>query len=329
MDTIIEVNNLTRTFKIAKHEGSFLQYLFSNKFDTIQAVNNISFDINAGSITSFLGPNGAGKSTAIKLLSGILAPSSGIISVMGRDPFVCRKRNAFEIGAVFGQRSQLWWDLPVQDTFNLIKKIYRISDKTYATNLAIIDHYLNINGYIKQPVRQLSLGQRMRTEVAVAILHNPKILFLDEPTIGLDIVAKHGIRNLILEINKLYNTTIILTTHDMRDIEEISDSIILIDKGRIVVDAPFDAFKKQYVKETIIKVRFDKPVFLAIDNIQSYTENNIEWTFLIQKSVMSTGYLIKKLSLAGSILDVSIKETPIEDIIHYIYTKGTESGNHM
>ncbi len=227
-NVVISVEGLTRTYKIRKNKESILQRLISNEYTTITAVKDVSFKINKGEIVGFIGPNGAGKSTTIKMLAGILIPSQGSIEVLGRIPHKSRKINARKIGVVFGQRTQLWWDLPLVDTFKLLKHMYQIPDDIYEYNLQEFTEALNIDQFMNQPVRQLSLGQRMRGEIAAALLHDPEILFLDEPTIGLDIVAKQQLRNFIKEINAKKNVSIILTTHDMKDIENLCHKIILI-----------------------------------------------------------------------------------------------------
>ena len=214
--SIIELSNVDRIFKIAKREKSFLKYVFRRQFEIKEAVKDVSFQIEEGELVGFIGPNGAGKSTTIKMMTGILVPSGGTIKVLGKDPHKNRKSIAKEVGLVFGQRSQLWWDLPVADTYLLLKRIYNIDDEVFEKNIQTYSKLLDIQSFINQPVRQLSLGQRMRADLCAALLHDPKIIFLDEPTIGLDIVVKKQIREMIKEINKTRNVTVILTTHDMK-----------------------------------------------------------------------------------------------------------------
>ena len=323
MELFIEVKDLSREYKIAERGDGFIKFMFSRTFKTIHAVNNISFSIKKGELVGFIGPNGAGKSTTIKMLSGILAPTSGEISVIGNDPFKKRKQNAYLIGVVFGQRSQLWWDLPISDTFKLLKKIYKVRDDVFENNLNLFKEYLELESIWTQPVRQLSLGQRMRAEIAAAILHNPVLLFLDEPTIGLDIVAKRQIREFILKLNSYYQTTIILTTHDMKDIEEICERIILIDKGVIVVDSSMDELKQRYNKTAVIKVNFNKPLHdININGVKGVPDlNGLRWTFEIDKTVTTAGQLVYEISKISEIYDMEIKEQAVEDIIHDIYTK--------
>ena len=324
MEQLIQVKGLSRDYKVAKRDGGFLKFMFSRKFEIIHAVNSIGFLIQKGELVGFVGPNGAGKSTTIKMLSGILSATSGELAVMGNDPFKKRKQNAYQIGVVFGQRSQLWWDLPIGDTFKLLKKIYKVSDDIYEMNLGLFKEYLELESIWNQPVRQLSLGQRMRAEIAAAILHNPKILFLDEPTIGLDIVAKRQIREFILKLNQDYQTTVILTSHDMKDIEEICNRIILIDKGVIVVDCPVDELKKTYNKTAVVKVNLDKPVSMfEVTGAKGIPEaDGLKWSFEVDKSITTTGHLVFEISKIAEISDIEIKEQAVEDIIHDIYKNG-------
>ncbi|WP_038276266.1 ABC transporter ATP-binding protein [Ruminiclostridium papyrosolvens] len=318
---LINVKGLSRDYKIAKREGGILKFMFARKFEMINAVKDINFSISKGSLVGFVGPNGAGKSTTIKMLSGILAPTSGNITVMGNDPFKKRKQNAYHIGVVFGQRSQLWWDLPISDTFKLLKKIYRIQDNVYAKNLDLFKEYLDLESIWNQPVRQLSLGQRMRAEIAASILHNPELLFLDEPTIGLDIVAKRQIREFILKLNREYKTTVILTSHDMKDIEEICERIILIDKGVIVVDCPMTNLRDSYNKTSVVTVNLLAPINeFDIPGVKGVPElNGLKWSFVVDKTVSSAGHLLFEISKIAEIADIEIKEKAIEDIIHDIY----------
>lgn len=324
MKQLIHVKGLSRDYKVAKRDGGFLKFMFSRKFEIIHAVNSIDFSIQKGELVGFVGPNGAGKSTTIKMLAGILAPTSGEIYVMNNDPFKKRKQNAYHIGVVFGQRSQLWWDLPIGDTFKLLKKIYKIHDDVYEKNLGLFKEYLDIEKFWNQPVRQLSLGQRMRAEIAAAILHNPALLFLDEPTIGLDIIAKRQIREFILKLNHDYQTTVILTTHDMKDIEEICDRIILIDKGVIVVDCPIDELKNSYNKVDVVKVNLNVPVSsFDITGAKGTPEaDGLKWRFEVDKTITTTGHLVFEISKIAEISDIEIEEQAVEDIIHDIYKNG-------
>lgn len=324
MEQIIRVSELCRNYKVAKRGNNIVNFLFSREYSIIEAVKDISFDISKGEMVGFIGPNGAGKSTTIKMLSGILTPSSGGITVMGNDPFKKRRQNAYQIGVVFGQRSQLWWDLPIGDTFMLLKKIYKVSDRVYSRNIELYKQYLDLESIWTQPVRQLSLGQRMRAEIAAAILHNPQILFLDEPTIGLDIVAKRQIRQFILKLNEEHLTTVILTTHDMKDIEEVCERIILIDKGTIVVDSAMVDLKHRFNRTAIVEVSFVAPVdSIAIAGAQAKPEiGKQKWSIELDKGIMTTGHLVFELSKLTEISEIDINEQAVEDIIHDIYING-------
>jgi len=324
LDQLIQVEGLTRDYKVAKREGGFFKFMFSREHNIIHAVTNIDFSVLKGELVGFVGPNGAGKSTTIKMLSGILAPTSGKVSILGNDPFKKRKLNAYHIGVVFGQRSQLWWDLPIGDTFKLLKKIYKVQDDIYEKNLGLFKAYLDLDSIWNQPVRQLSLGQRMRAETAAAILHNPDLLFLDEPTIGLDIVAKRQIREFILKLNHDYQTTVILTSHDMKDIEEVCNRIILIDKGLIVVDCPMNELKHSYNKSAIVKINLNVPVEeFNITGAKGTSEaNGLKWNFEVDNGVTTTGHLVFEISKIAEIADIEIKEQAVEDIILDIYKNG-------
>lgn len=236
---MIEVKDICKSYKVAKRDAGFraaCKSLFHKKYERIQALDRISFSIKEGEMVGYIGPNGAGKSSTIKILSGILTPDSGSCTVDGRIPWKNRINHVRQIGVVFGQRSQLWWDVPVIDSYELLKDIYRIPEAVYQESLEELVTLLNLQELLKTPVRQLSLGQRMRCELAASLLHNPKILFLDEPTIGLDAVSKLAVREFILERNQTHKTTVILTTHDMQDIEALTNRIILIGKGKILLD---------------------------------------------------------------------------------------------
>lgn len=251
MSALIDVQGLRKEFKIAKRrEGALgaLRSLVSREYNTKVAVDNISFQIQPGELVGYIGPNGAGKSTTIKMLTGILVPSGGSVRVRGIVPYERRVENARQIGVVFGQRTQLWWDLPTIESFELLQHIYKIPRERYARNMARFRDLLGLEEFLATPVRQLSLGQRMRADLAAALLHDPDIVYLDEPTIGLDVVAKEKIREFIKEINRERGVTVILTTHDMQDIEKICERMILIDKGTLIYDGPIEQIKERFGK---------------------------------------------------------------------------------
>lgn len=246
---MITMQHVRKTYRVSKRDAGFssaFQSLFCKKYEYIHALDDVSFTISDGEMVGYIGPNGAGKSSTIKILSGILTPEEGTCLIDGLIPWKNRIEHVKNIGVVFGQRTQLWWDVPVLDSFELLKEIYKISAPAYRHNLEQLTDMLNLSELLKTPVRQLSLGQRMRCEIAASLLHDPKILFLDEPTIGLDAVSKLAVRDFILKRNREKNTTVILTTHDMQDIEALTDRIILIGKGRILLDGTIDDIRKDY-----------------------------------------------------------------------------------
>lgn len=256
---MITMENVCKSYKIAKRNAGFVEAckaLFKREYEEIHALKDVSFTINDGEMVGYIGPNGAGKSSTIKILSGILTPDSGTCLVDGRVPWKNRIEHVRKIGVVFGQRSQLWWDVPVIDSFELLKDIYSISDATYKSNLEELTELLNLGELLRSPTRQLSLGQRMRCEIAASLLHSPRILFLDEPTIGLDAVSKLAVRDFIKKQNETHGTTVILTTHDMQDIEALTKRIILIGKGQILMDGTLEDIKKggSNIDETIAEL---------------------------------------------------------------------------
>ena len=244
---MITMENVCKSYKVAKRNAGFgeaVKALFHREYEQIHALSNVSFTIRDGEMVGYIGPNGAGKSSTIKILSGILTPDSGTVLVDGRIPYKNRIEHVRQIGVVFGQRSQLWWDVPVIDSFELLKDIYSIPNEKYHKNLDELTELLNLQELLRSPARQLSLGQRMRCEIAASLLHSPKILFLDEPTIGLDAVSKLAVREFIQKQNEVHKTTVILTTHDMQDIEALSKRIILIGKGQILLDGTLSDIKR-------------------------------------------------------------------------------------
>lgn len=253
---MIQVEHLRKTFRVAKRSAGFgnaVKALFSREYEEIHALDDISFRIEDGEAIGYIGPNGAGKSSTIKILSGILTPDSGTCLVDGRIPWKDRKNHVAKIGVVFGQRSQLWWDVPVIDSFELIRDIYAVPESTYKQNLRNLSDLLNLDELLRTPARSLSLGQRMRCEIAASLLHDPRILFLDEPTIGLDAVSKLAVRQFILDMNRIRGTTVILTTHDMQDVEALAQRVILIGKGRILLDGTLDDIRRggEQIDETV------------------------------------------------------------------------------
>ena len=244
---MIQAEHLQKTFRVRKRNAGFknaAKAFFSREYEEIHALNDVSFRIEDGEAVGYIGPNGAGKSSTIKILSGILTPDSGTCVIDGRVPWEDRRAHVSQIGVVFGQRSQLWWDVPVIDSFELIRDIYTVAEDVYKRNLRDLTDLLNLSEILKTPARSLSLGQRMRCEIAASLLHDPRILFLDEPTIGLDAVSKIAVREFVLDMNKRRGTTVILTTHDMQDVEALAQRVLLIGKGRILLDGTLDDIRR-------------------------------------------------------------------------------------
>jgi len=320
--SFIEVKNINKTFKVPlKEKGklSVLKNFFNRKYKYINAINNISFSIKKGEIVGYIGPNGAGKSTTIKMLSGILVPDSGSVVIDKLIPWKDRREYVSNIGVVFGQRSQLWWDIPAIDSFNLLKDIYKIPDDKYNKKLNELIELLNLKDIVNIPVRQLSLGSRMRCEIAASLIHDPKILFLDEPTIGLDAVSKKIVRDFIKKLNKKDNVTVILTTHDMSDIEALAKRIILIGKGEVLYDGTLNNLQKNYDYLRKIKVKTKDKVTIRRNYIveEKNTKDGIEYTIDIRKVEISE--FIKLLSSKISIIDLDIDSGNIDDLIVRLY----------
>ena len=316
--SFIEVKNISKTFKVPIREG-ILKSFFNRKYKYIKAIDNISFSIKKGEIVGYIGPNGAGKSTTIKILSGILYPDEGKVVIDKMIPYLDRKKYVREIGVVFGQRSQLWWDIPAIDSFELLKEIYKIDDEEYKETLNELIETLNLKEIINIPVRQLSLGSRMRLEIAASLIHRPKILFLDEPTIGLDAVSKKEVRDFIKKINKKNNITVILTTHDMNDIEALSKRIILIGKGKVLYDGTLNKLKKDYdyiKRVTIItkeKINIKKNYIVE----QRNEKDKIEFKIDVRKIELNKfiSYITDKIAME----DLEIENNNIDDIIVKLY----------
>lgn len=322
--SIIQFSQVNKTYRVKKKlEGAFagLRNFFSNQYTIIQAVSDISFSIEPGELVGYLGPNGAGKSTTIKMLTGILVPSSGTVEVSGLEPFKNRQKNALNIGVVFGQRSQLWWDLPVSDSYELNRRLYSIPSQTFQKNLKSAFDELGIAEFYHTPVRQLSLGQKMRAEIGAALLHSPSILFLDEPTIGLDVVAKDKIRKYIRRLNKEQGTTVILTTHDMIDVEEICDRIMIIDQGKKIYDGPLEAIKDSYQnKRTLtfdLAEDYQGQTLSGVVSLTAQDSRRLIVEFMGHQT--SAKSIIDQAFKTFSVRDLSLQETELEEIIREIY----------
>lgn len=321
---IIEVKDLSKEYKIVRRDSGIknaFKSFIKREYRIVRAVDKVSFSIKKGEIVGYIGPNGAGKSTTIKMLSGILKPDEGIINIMGMDPTVDRIKYVKEIGVVFGQKSQLWWDIPAEDSFDLLKDIYKIPDDEYEKNKQELVEILHLEEIIKSPVRQLSLGERMKCELVASLLHSPKILFLDEPTIGLDAISKVIVRDFIKKINKLKKITVILTTHDMADIESLTDRLIMIGHGKKLYDGSVKDIKKKYSNEKIVEVIYegvlkDKIVNDKIDILEE-AQGLIRMKIDTRKIMVSD--IVRKYSEVCEIKDINVIETGIDDIIYKLY----------
>jgi len=320
---VIEVRELCKNYKVFKRQKGFannLKSLVNREYEVIEAVKDVSFTLEQGDLVGYVGANGAGKSTTIKMLCGILTPTSGDIFVNGITPHENRKKNAKQIGVVFGQRSQLNWDLPTEDTFELYKRMYRIEDSAYKHNVGLFTELLGMKDFFRRPVRQLSLGQKMRAEIAIALLHDPKILYLDEPSIGLDVAVKSRIRKFIRDLRSEKNTTVILTTHDMTDIDEICDRIIIIDKGQKIADQSLNDYKSRYNGEYYIEIEFDGDAPKEIDNrleVIAQAANRITCRFLREDipARKSMQYFLTNFDVR----DINIRNPKLEEIVRRLY----------
>ena len=323
----IETRNLRKTYRIrvkAEGLGASFRALVKPDWRMVDAVRGIDLVVPHGEILAFIGPNGAGKSTFIKMLCGILYPTSGEISVLGMSPVKDRRKLAMRIGTVFGQKSQLWMHLPALDSFTLLSAIYEIDGRERKRRVDELTELFGLGEFLKQPVRKLSLGQRIRCEVAASLLHNPELLFLDEPTIGLDVVVKQAIRELILRRNKEHGTTIFLTSHDPADIELLCRRAVVIDHGSIILDSSVDKLKSQYLGKKLVEVSFNIPSAIpGIAGVAAASENGgLKSTLMVDTGVCPIGDVMERLSSMGNVLDITINNPPMEDIIAAIFQKG-------
>lgn len=319
---MIEVKNLCKSFKVSKRDeglGKAVKALFHREYELIYALKDVSFKIEEGEMVGYIGPNGAGKSTTIKIMSGILNPDSGECIINGRTPWKDRINHVKDIGVVFGQRSQLWWDVPVVDSFSLIKDIYKVPDKQYKKNIDELVEMLNIKELIKMPTRQLSLGQRMRCEIAASLIHSPKILFLDEPTIGLDSVSKIAVREFIKNINKERKTTVILTTHDTQDLDALTNRIILIGKGQVLLDGKLDELKEKFNRKRTISLNYSGKLDATYNGLKIIDNHNEIANIEIDTSKISVSEGIAYLSSKVNINDIQISSSTVEDVVVGLY----------
>lgn len=334
---MIEVKHVTKEFVSPKKYPGLkgaIKGLFSNEKVRKVAVDDISFSIDKGEIVGYIGSNGAGKSTTIKMMTGILTPSKGECLIDGVDPSKERKKNAQNIGVVFGQRTQLWWDLPLSESFTILKEIYHVSDEEYKEQMKFLNRVLDLEEFFTRPVRNLSLGQRMRADLGAALLHNPKVLYLDEPTIGLDLVVKDHIRDAIREINQKYQTTVVLTTHDIGDIEELCNRIIIIDGGKKIYDGSLDDLKDQFGKMRKVTMEVRNPAEAAELNLAKELgvsqelckvdadEENSSIIVSFDKHKIQVSDVIAQFMKKTEVKDIKIQETELSEIVKEIYNHG-------
>ena len=334
-NVMIEVSDLHKSFvKYEKEPGLIgtIKGFFNAKKVVKKAVDGVSFSINEGEIVGYIGANGAGKSTTIKILTGILTPTSGSVLVNGICPYKNRTQNAYNIGVVFGQRTQLWWDLPLIESFGILKEIYGVSDDDFNQRMEFFNEVLEINEFIKSPVRTLSLGQRMRADIAASLLHNPKVLYLDEPTIGLDVVAKQKMRDAIKFMNKKFNTTVILTTHDLDDIEELCNRIIIIDNGKTMYEGTIRDIKDNYgyIKNVTYEVIADE---ISLD-LSQFGLSDDDLNYKVDYKTISINFNKHKISVSDitayimsqyKVVDMSVNEQDIETLVGNIYKYGVNN----
>lgn len=334
MENMIYVENLRKEFKkIIKEPGlkGAVKALVKPKKEIVTAVDDISFTVPKGEILGFIGPNGAGKSTVIKMLTGILMPTSGTCRINGKNPQADRKNYVREIGVVFGQRTQLWWDLALRETYAVLKEIYQVPDEQYKKRMAFLNEVLELDSFITSPVRTLSLGQRMRADIAASLLHSPKVLFLDEPTIGLDVVVKENIRNAIRKINAEEGTTVILTTHDLADIELLCERIVMIDKGKKVFDGGISELKHNFGDIRTLEFELVSPAdfellnynrrFTLTENDLSAERDNSTVKVRFDTAKVSVEEIISHTLETVHVKDLNIKDVEIEEIIKQLYRR--------
>lgn len=322
-ESIISLQGISKHYKVAKRAPGLkeaFKALLKREYKVIEALKDISFNVQKGEIVGYIGPNGAGKSTTIKIMSGVLLPDTGSCSIMNMTPWEDRQQYVSRIGVVFGQRSQLWWDVPVIDSFELLKDIYRLSDDEYKESLTELTSLLTLEELLPIPVRQLSLGQRMRCELAASLLHKPDILFLDEPTIGLDADSKLAVRAIIKDINERYGVTVILTTHDMNDIEALAHRIMMIGKGTILFDGTIDTLQQQYGSGKIVQISYTGQ--LAAPMLDGVTIVNMQQKKLIlsvDTAICTVPQCIQWLSSQLEVTDLTVQSLPIDDLILSLY----------
>lgn len=331
--SLIEVEHLRKTFQVAvRHSGRFgaFRTLLAREYREVQAVDDVSFSVNAGEMVGYLGPNGAGKSTTLKMLTGILIPSSGRIMVAGRIPHRQRTEHARGIGVVFGQRTQLWWDLPTIESFELLRHIYRIPLARWRENLDAFSELLELGPFLETPVRQLSLGQRMRADLTAALLHDPSILFLDEPTIGLDVVARERIRQFLVHLNRERGVTVILTTHDLGDIERLCPRVVLIDHGHVIYDGALESLRSRFGRWRTLVIDLEPHSdthttgngAISVPHAEVMRREGPRIWLRFDRGVTTAAALIADVAARYPVIDLTVEEPEIEAIVRDIYSHG-------
>jgi ABC-2 type transport system ATP-binding protein len=329
---LIEAQNLTKTFRRTERGAGLrgaVAALFSRRYTKVVAVDHVTFQVGDGEIVGYVGPNGAGKSTTVKMLTGVLVPTSGQVTVAGRIPHRQRVQNARQMGVVFGQRTQLWWDIPVRESLSLLRDIYQVPQRVYHDNLALFSEVLGLDELLPVPARKLSLGQRMRCDLAAALLHNPRLVYLDEPTIGLDITVKERVRKFIKTINRERRTTILLTTHDLQDIQELCSRILIIDHGRIIYDGSVEALKARYGHHRVLVCEVRGPL-PPVEQAQALFPNGeaerdalnhrLRIRFARQRATAAS--VAARVMEALAVQDLTVEEPGIESVIKWIYESG-------
>ncbi len=325
----ISVKNLTKTFETKIKEPGFsgsLRSMVKPEYKRIQAVDHIDFDVEEGQVLAFIGPNGAGKSTTIKMMTGILHPTDGQMEVLGLNPVKDRHQLAYQIGSVFGQKSQLWFHLPPGDSFQLLGKIYEIDKHRLKRRIDYLTQVFEIEELLNIPVRKMSLGQRIRCEIAASLLHEPKIIFLDEPTIGLDVIVKQKIRDLIKTVNKEEKTTIFLTSHDAGDIEELCKRVIVINHGQVVTDESVKNLKYNYLSNKVISIKYSDKVTIDDQDIRVIKSKGYGVKVEVDTAKTDIDDVITRLMKKGRVLDITIEDPPMEEIIASIYKEKNKGG---
>ena len=323
MKPIITVSDLKKHFRVYKHHrGAFraVRNLFSREYEWVRAVDGITFDIRPGELVGYIGPNGAGKSTTIKMLTGLLVPTGGGLWVSDRVPWRERRAHVAGLGAVFGQRTSLWWDLPVIESLEMLQYVYSVPADRFRHNLDAFRTLLDLDPFLDTPVRSLSLGQRMRADICAALLHDPILLFLDEPTIGLDVVAKERIRTFITHINQERGTTVILTTHDLSDVEKLCERVMIIDHGQLLYDGKLETLRERFggKRELVIDLA-DHEETVAIDGTEVIARDGRQITYRFERNAITASELIGKLSAHYQIRDLQVREPEIEETVRRIY----------